>query len=1401
VTVKSINPREISDTLKEAVVDSLLNGLNGRVSGTGEFHRTILGVRPSRLLMSAFLVPRPPEERVADEESDPMQISAHGLDFQIDNASGGVYFDLQLRGAIYVRILPNEADVQVGGPLRPIFPLRSETKQVLRQRLNEELDNLRTRLGIRRGEERRHPDWAQSKAAIQQRINEIAGVIPQPRQQNEAEELEDVVESEEAAAASAENPLDPDATLVVPAAPPAPVRLRDDVYEEVNVPEKWLRLDVSFPAMRFSAVTAQADADEATRVVNAALAEQLDAWYQSDNQEVAGRLWGFRKHCKVLPSELSNWSEFLRRVRTSDVRPVYPSFDLRWSLSAATDPLRPERLTVHVAIENWTELPKAKADEKERECSLFQVSISVSIPKGVLRPLTLDRVKPSYRYNKYLQYPALGFNGGVILTKTAEADLLATTWAPRYVLPRTVPTDVPVERKFAELSKLSGLEGLTPLIKEYDQWLSETREIRLESGIQGPRAAEELQNERIKFDTDLQAWQSELESLKVGVALLKESASHWSGPGPQKDPRGIPCEAWLSMNAAMQRVGGSKYDSWRLFQLAFVLSMVPTFATRIPEFHGYYKDEIARQANAVTLLYFATGGGKSEAFLGLLLFVLFLDRLRGKTCGVSALMRYPLRLLTLQQARRTMLVLAAGEHERYVRGHPGEPFSLGFWVGGANTPNWHRADGVSSIPILSKAPLSEEERIKDVAPYSSYRKQWLKLEDCPFCRSSPMALRRLSADAGGTLGHFCTASKEVCEWNARFQEPTPLPFFIVDEDIYATAPSVLLGTVDKLAVIGQSFKTIRLVFGMFGFAPYRHLRTGRLHTPITSDEWNRLATSNYDPLFPSFAAGERFFFDPFPALLIQDEAHLLEESLGTFAGLFESALEAGLDELAVPLKGQVSREPHSEVRRRVKVIAASATVSEPTRQMRNLYQRDATQQFPHPGPDLYTSFYATPLLPADVPEHQSRLEHSDPEIRHHGARIYGAILTNGHRHTVAMASILGNYHFQITDLYEKFRSDDPALQIEAKQFLLRWITPGPLRELFCRSLTNASADELLSLVDLHRIALTYVTNKKGGDQVIDTERVQFETLHRRHNYPAHTLLTRLISGAVSASEIQAVVREAESRVPTGQEFPDLNTRLRSIIATSAVSHGVDVEEFNAMFFAGLPSDIAEYIQASSRVGRTHVGFSLLVPIPQRHRDRFVTEIFDIFHRFLERMVMPAAVDRWADKAIRRVIPSILQQYLCGVSRIQEFCAAPTSQKQAVKNFGKTNEVRDYLYIEDRRNAVTRFLIDAVGLNLRPPPDGEEYYRALLRSELNTYRKRMDDPQLLNTQFGRFFDQIDASMRPMTSLRDVDQPGLIHASNRDFRWARTKKDSTARVMEFIRRGVASELNDDGDSDDD
>ena len=1390
MSVLSRNPREIHDAYKEAVVDSLLNNLSARLAGRGPFYKVIHGMKPSTALMSEFIVPMPPDERVADEEADPIRISAHGLDLQIRSDAMGEKMTVSVTGAVYVRILPTEAEIRSGGRLEPTFPLNGETRKALRAKTKIVLDELIA--GLPGG--RRHPEWRAKSLEARKGAYKAMGLpFDNSLDRSQLEQAEEIPEGDEAS--SDADSADAEARPIQAA---VGAHIPDSMAEQISPPAKWLRLDLVLPSFQFTAATAEADAMAATEAINKAIEKHLAAWANSTDEPHGGFLWGFRHGRPIRPSDVRDWKRYLASIRASKLKPVVPTFELRWVVQALPDPVDRSRITVHVALENWSEVPSSST-YKEVEPSFFQISVSVVVPAAAHQFLRLDRVKPSYRYNEYLLYPALGFNGGVVLRKEADKHHLSTTWAPRYILPRIIPTEGAVELNIYKLSLPDCITGLQPLVAAYEKWLANVKQYPVDQGLEGPNAAEQRQLEQEKLQADIAAWTAELGAIRTGIEILKKSRAHWSGPGRQTSALGIPFEAWSSMNTAMAMVARSRgYEQWRLFQLAFVLASIPAFATRIPEFHDYYTDDVAQDANAVTLLYFATGGGKSEAFLGLLVFVLFLDRLRGKQRGVSALMRYPLRLLTLQQARRTFAILGAAEEVRYLRDHPGTPFSLGFWVGGSNTPNWHRDEGYTDVPTESDTPPAEEPTYLEMQPYKSARERWLKLASCPFCGSKDghvLALRRHSGTGGNAMGHFCTAPKDKCSWNKRFAVPTPLPFYIVDEDIYDLAPSVVLGTVDKLTALGQSQGTIRKFFGMFGFAPLIETATQRLYIPMLARDWDGHPVASTRPLFPSYASGDKLFFDPFPALLIQDEAHLLDESLGTFAGLFESALEAAFDDLASLHQACLSYEPNSTVRRKIKVIAASATVSEPQRQMRNLYQRPNTVQFPYPGPDLYRSFYASPKQPDGTAYDVERIAipATAVELRSHWARVYGSVLTNGHRHTVAMASVLGHYHLIITELYERLRSADPNMQQLARDQLICWISPGPLHAQFSRLLTAADPQTLLTVVDLHRIAVTYVTNKKGGDQVIDTEKVQFEKLHQAEGYDPQVLASELISGAVSAADIQAVVRRAESRVGVGQPFPELNDTMRSIIATSAISHGVDVEEFNAMFFAGIPSDIAEYIQASSRVGRTHVGFSLLVPVPQRYRDRFVVEIFDIFHRFLERMILPAAVDRWAEKALQRVMPSFFQEYVCGINSIEALCAADDVCKRNSPTYAMAADARTFLAIPANMKTTMKFMEKALGLGFMPWPEGKAYYAAMLKKEVTHYQQDLGVDRLVNaTRLTKFFEVRDNRLRPMTSLRDVDQPGLIHESGVDASFRRVAEGATARIMTFIRRGSGADI---------
>lgn len=1381
VNISRVNPREIPDTLKEAVADALLNTLVNRLSGAGEYGEVIFGTRPRNALSSGFLLPQG-EDRDDDEVSASIRISGHGLDLLVARASTTT-IRVQPHVVLYVRVYPSEDEIKGHPNCDPKFTLNRDVelrrREMMRERVRDALK------ALDRG--RKNAKWPSIELGIRTAVHRELGI---PFDVDEVEET-----TGELSGITSDAESDSEAPQEEGPRFPSRTHLPDHLANDAPVPQKWQRLALDLPALEFrldNIPQAVAQADDELR---ASIAERLAVWARDPDPKIGGKLWGYRRGRKIRPSDVDTWAQYLLEVGASGRPIVIPKIALHWDVEATPDFLNPECLALHVALENNSDDPISL----ETEPSVFQVHLDVAMDTAAHRSLMLDRVKPSYRYYQYLAYPALGYNGGVEAHLEGAHFLLKTTWAPRFCQPRVVPRSLPdIVTDIAFLATPRSLEGVTPVVSAYEEWLEQIRLLPIAAGIDDTAGADLAERERTKFSQDIGHWSAELNSIRAGIAILEKSRSAWSAPGPQTDPVAIPFEAWCAMNAAMAKVAAAKgYKDWRLFQLAFILATLPTLVTRIPEFHEFYTPDTARAANSVTLLYFATGGGKSEAFFGLLVFSLFLDRLRGKEHGVTALIRYPLRLLTLQQAKRAAIALAQAELVRRERRHPGEAFSIGFWVGSGNTPNSLLDDEVRILPDVDRFPRAAEAKLLKETPYVRALEKWNKLTQCPFC-SGRTGLRRFP-DLGGALGHICLTDN--CTWGSYFAEPTPLPFYIVDDDIYELAPTVLLGTVDKLALLGQSQRTIRRFLGMFGLAPGYKSATGRLYLP----DHRALGELSMPPeqrpftaLFPAFADGEKRYFDPFPALLIQDEAHLLDESLGTFAGLFETAMDAALDELGPLLGDQIAAEPGTGRRRRIKVIAASATVTDPERQMRSIYQRTNTIQFPYPGPDLYSSYYAAPKMRGNAELHALGAKAQDVEQSSQCARFYQSILTNGHTHTVTVVETLANFHATITDFTESLMSDDPSRVTKSKNRLSDVLSSGALKATMSELIKNASPAALLTILDLHRIALTYVTNKKGGDQIMAAESVEFEKKHRALGFSDYRLQTDLITGAMDAGHIQAVIAQAEDRAVVGAPFRPLNDCLRSIVATSAVSHGVDVEELNSMFFAGMPSDIAEYIQASSRVGRTHVGFCVLVPTPQRARDRYIVEVHDIFHRFLERMIGPAAIDRWAEKAVDRVIASFLQTFLCGVRSISSLAQAPDGQKGRERIFRLTQEAKD----AERENAlalkrdIAQFIESAIGLRSPYAPQDIEHYQGLVRSRVNDIFNDMSMTRFSGSELRKFLTLRSPELRPMLSLRDVDKPGRIVSANwgaRDDR--RAKSEQIRRTMRFIRQGTGAAIDDD------
>jgi hypothetical protein len=216
---------------------------------------------------------------------------------------------------------------------------------------------------------------------------------------------------------------------------------------------------------------------------------------------------------------------------------------------------------------------------------------------------------------------------------------------------------------------------------------------------------------------------------------------------------------------------------------------------------------------------------------------------------------------------------------------------------------------------------------------------------------------------------------------------------------------------------------------MFGFPAWHHTASDRFFSPYTREQFRKGPQAfGCEPVYPFYKDGKKLLFDPYPLLEIQDEAHLLDESLGTFSGLFETTFHHALRTLAPLLGDQVVSGPKGM--RPPRVVAASATVTEPERQIDQIYQREVVL-FPQPGPDLYESFYARlhPPISGDVARDRSdNGEHRTPTRRR-----YVSIMTNGRTHTAATVAVLSAFHLTISQLMKALIEGDDAARWQARR--------------------------------------------------------------------------------------------------------------------------------------------------------------------------------------------------------------------------------------------------------------------------------------------------------------------------------------------------------------------------------
>lgn len=352
-------------------------------------------------------------------------------------------------------------------------------------------------------------------------------------------------------------------------------------------------------------------------------------------------------------------------------------------------------------------------------------------------------------------------------------------------------------------------------------------------------------------------------------------------------------QAGTSLEYQVQYVEPSIMDpqnvrgTWRAFQIAFLLMAIESSS-----------EPYSAERDIVELLWFPTGGGKTEAYLGLAAFSLFMRRLRDRTdIGVHVLTRYTLRLLTTQQFQRTSALVCAMEYLRRRNSAElgAEPFSIGIWVGAANTPNT-RQQALETLRALQKRESDAEN------PFAITRCPWCGSQMGPLPRTPKKGQVALSVvgytQQANTVVFQCPDSS--CEFSSG------LPIYVIDEDIYEVRPSIIIGTVDKFAMLAWQPRA-RSLFG------------------IDPD-----GTRKNSP----------------PGLIIQDELHLISGPLGSMVGLYETVIE----DLCTDYRPAIPVVP--------KTISSTATIRRFAEQVKGLYARERVVLFPPPGLDASDSFFA-----------------------------------------------------------------------------------------------------------------------------------------------------------------------------------------------------------------------------------------------------------------------------------------------------------------------------------------------------------------------------------------------------------------------------------------------------------
>jgi hypothetical protein len=718
---------------------------------------------------------------------------------------------------------------------------------------------------------------------------------------------------------------------------------------------------------------------------------------------------------------------------------------------------------------------------------------------------------------------AAGWNESEDVTGAIWSDTLPE-YEVKPILPREIPDlDLRMGRFAGASESLDVLEDCNRLANSYLAWIDEkSKEVEAASFPEEHRAAAGRHIElcrdchrRITDGISILTTNSEarLAFAWMNRAMLEQQLHYDLAANQRRE--------WESGDGGLHLKGAyvvpdfgnppAGKGHWRPFQLAFILMNI----------RGIVETD-SDERQIVDLIWFPTGGGKTEAYLGLTAFTIFWRRLEDPdNGGTTAIMRYTLRLLTTQQFQRAASLICACELIRRDNAQRlgNIRISIGLWVGQGVTPNKH-ADAVSALNKL----LGEGKPNPFV------------VITCPWCGAAmgPVKLGGAYKTPGyrrKTGRVFFRCEDPVCD----FREDDGLPLHVIDEAIYEERPTLVIGTVDKFAML-----------------------------PWTPDASRLFGYQSDGTMCP-------------PDLIIQDELHLISGALGSMVGLYEATIDALC----------CRRDASNSIR--AKIVASTATICRAAEQVHALYARRVFL-FPPQGLRAGDSFFAYER--ADVP-----------------GRLYTGVFASAlGSHVTAQIRVVAAL------LEAVLCVDAPANLLDPYWTLMAYF--NSLRELgHAATLIRADIREYLNAMwdrlDIRRPA--------EGSNAPDRRRFINRDIE--------------LTSRIQSSQITEVLQDLFNAYDDRRDENGRRTH-RAVdicIATNMIQVGLDVPRLGLMVVVGQPKTTSEYIQATSRVGRSERGPGLVVTIynTAKPRDRSHFEHFRSYHQSIYRWVEPTSVTPFA----------------------------------------------------------------------------------------------------------------------------------------------------------------------------